>query len=137
MIDVATTSKKKMDETTDSLDAAAKKAHTLTEALRAKGKEAYEFHDKFGSYVTIGSFDTLGQELASGQFQYHPGMLAIMQEHCGYRTLDVKDPVTGAISQRTSLKSEAKIPFDIEGKPMAVPRPETSDLYKGSLLGQR
>ena len=124
-----------MDETSDSLDRAAKKAHKLTEALRSKGKEAYEFHDRFGSYVMVGSFDVLGQELQSGQFRFNAGILAVLEEHCGYRVIDVKDPRTGAISKQTSLKSEEKIPFDIEGKPMAVPRPETSGLYSGSLLG--
>ncbi len=127
----------KMDATTDSLDKSAEKAHTMTESLRRKGVEAYEFHDRFGSYVMIGSFDTLGQELASGQFQYNPGMTAILTEYCGYRVIDVKDPLTGAMSKRMSLKSEERIPFDIDGKPMAVPRPETSDLYSGSLLGTR
>ena len=36
---------------------AAEKAHKLTEALRAKGVQAYEFHDRASSIVTIGSFD--------------------------------------------------------------------------------
>lgn len=112
-------------------------AHDLTEALRKKGKEAYEFHDRFGSYVTIGSFDVLGQELESGQFQFHPGIVAILNEHCGYQVVEVKDPATGGRRKQTTLKSESKIPFDVEGKPMAVPRPETSKLYRGSLLGGR
>ena len=36
---------------------AAKNAHLLTVALREKGWEAYEFHDRHESYVTVGSFD--------------------------------------------------------------------------------
>lgn len=127
----------KMDETSNALDKGAEKAHRLTEALRAKGKEAFEFHDRFGSYVTVGSFDSLGEERNSGQFQPNPAISAVLEEFCGYRVVDAKDPRTGAMSKRTSLKSEGKIPFDIEGKPMAVPRPETSGLYGGSLLGNR
>ncbi|MCA9133418.1 MAG: hypothetical protein KDA45_09695 [Planctomycetales bacterium] len=127
----------KLSETTDELDQAAWKAHKLTAALRREGEEAYEFHDRFGSYVMIGSFDRLGQELAAGQFQYNPGIVALLQKWCGYRTVDTRDPVTGAMGKVTSLKSLEKIPFDIEGKPMAVPRAETSKLYRGSLLGGR
>jgi hypothetical protein len=51
--------------------------------------------------------------------------------------VDTQDPVTGARGRTNSLKSLDKIPFDIEGKPMAVPRAETSKLYHGSLLGGR
>jgi hypothetical protein len=36
-----------------------------------------------------------------------------------------------------SVKSLDSIPFDIEGKPMAVPRASTSKLYGGSLLGKK
>lgn len=125
----------KTTETTDSLDKAAWKAHKLTTALRNKNVEAYEFHDRFGSYVTIGSFDTLGRQTTASEFTYTPGIVAILQEYCGYRIIDTKDPATGAMSKNMSLKSMDKIPFDIEGKPMAVPRPETNELYNGSLLG--
>lgn len=41
----------------NSLDMAANDAHELTVALRAKGWEAYEFHDRDSSMVTVGSFD--------------------------------------------------------------------------------
>ncbi len=118
------------------LDRAAEQANKLTMALRAKGTEAYQFHDRYGSYVMIGSFDEIGK-VVDGAFRYNPAMVAIVQEYCGYRVLDVKDPRTGAISRNTSLKSLEKIPFDIEGKPMAVPRPESKSLYNGSLLGSR
>ncbi len=43
----------------DTLVVAIKKAHDLTVALRSKGWEAYEFHDRYESYVTVGSFDDL------------------------------------------------------------------------------
>ena len=37
---------------------AAEDAHKLTEALRAKGYEAFEFHDRYESSVNVGSFDS-------------------------------------------------------------------------------
>ncbi len=43
----------------DPLVLAVKNAHLLTEALRSKGWEAYEFHDRYESYVTVGSFDEM------------------------------------------------------------------------------
>ncbi len=50
----------------DPLVVAAQNAHKLTIALREKGWEAYEFHDRRESYVTVGSFDK-GEKLPSGQ----------------------------------------------------------------------
>ena len=43
----------------DALVVAGENAHKLTVALRSKGWEAYEFHDRYESYVTVGSFDDL------------------------------------------------------------------------------
>jgi hypothetical protein len=45
----------------DPLVLAVKNAHLLTEALRSRGWEAYEFHDRYESYVTVGSFDEMQQ----------------------------------------------------------------------------
>ncbi|WP_428304861.1 hypothetical protein [Lacipirellula sp.] len=50
----------------DALVVAVDKAHKLTVALRAKGWEAYEFHDRYESYVAVGSFDDL-QRNQNGQ----------------------------------------------------------------------
>lgn len=43
----------------DALVVAVDQAHKLTIALRSKGWEAYEFHDRYESYVAVGSFDDL------------------------------------------------------------------------------
>jgi hypothetical protein len=43
----------------DALVVAVDNAHKLTIALRSKGWEAYEFHDRYESYVAVGSFDDL------------------------------------------------------------------------------
>jgi hypothetical protein len=51
----------------DPLVTAAENAHLLTIELRKKGWEAYEFHNRTESIVTIGSFDQVGQQLAGGQ----------------------------------------------------------------------
>ena len=121
---------------TDTLDRAAYKANKLTTALREDKVEAYEFHDRYGSYVTIGSFDSLGSQLPDGQFQYNPDMQLVMNQYCGYRNINARDPITNAVIPTTSVNSKDKIPFDIQGKPIAVPRPSAKS-YAGSLLGRR
>ncbi len=128
------TAKLNAKDPTSSLDRAASKAHKMTASLRDRGVEAYEFHDRYGSYVMIGSFDSLGQESSDGVFQYDPRIVNILQQFCGYREVMAKDPATGAVSNTLSLKAEGRVPFDIEGKPTAVPRPSTSKIYGGSLF---
>lgn len=51
----------------DPLVQAVKRAHKLTVALRERGWEAYEFHDRRESYVTVGSFEQVQQQLADGR----------------------------------------------------------------------
>lgn len=128
--------KEELEEVSDALDEACLKAGELTAALRAKGVEAYEFHDRNASYVTIGIFDNLGEELPTGQFVYNPEMVSILNQWCGYEMLTVKDPKTGYVKTTPSCKTLNKIPFDVEGKFISVPRPATSKLYGGSLLGK-
>ena len=124
-------------ELTDNLDIAAEKANKLTQALRAKGVEAYQFHDKYASYVTIGSFDELGPQSPTGELQFSPAIRHILDEYCGYTAVDAKLRSSQALTKIQTVKSLDGIPFDIEGKPMAVPRAGTSKLYGGSLLGKK
>ena len=133
---VTVSAKAKSDgkDPSSTLDRAASKAHKMTASLRSRGVEAYEFHDRYGSYVMIGSFDQLGYELPGGQFQYEPAIIDVLREYCGYREVTAKDPATGAVSRTMTLNSEARLPFDVEGKPTAVPRPATSHIYGGSLF---
>lgn len=122
---------------TAKLDMAADTANKLTVALRAKGVEAYQFHDRYASYVTIGSFDELGKQIPGGELQLSHEIQQILDEYCGYTTVDAKLKTSQSLTKVQSLKSLDKIPFDIEGKPMAVPRVATSKLYGGSLMGNK
>lgn len=73
---------------------AAENAHLLTEELRKHGYEAYEFHDRMESYVTIGSFDHVGDRLANGQLSPSPEVQQIIQTFgAAYNT--PADPLTG------------------------------------------
>ena len=58
---------KKSKPKVDPLTEAAENAHNITVFLRARGWDAYEFHDRTESYVTIGSYEQVAQRLANGQ----------------------------------------------------------------------
>ena len=58
---------------------AAQKAHDLTEMLIAKGYQAYEFHDRYMSIVTVGSFDSLGSRRPDGKIELIPQIHRIME----------------------------------------------------------
>ena len=60
------------------LEIAGKAAARLTAALRAKGYEAYEFHDRQSSIVTIGAFNDIGYELPNGMTELRPEIVDIM-----------------------------------------------------------
>jgi hypothetical protein len=121
----------------DALDAAADQANRLTAALRAKGAEAYQFHDRYASYVTIGSFDDVEVALPNGERQLSPEVQAILNEYTGYTQVEAKYRKTRTATTVQSLKSLENIPFDYEGKVMSIPRQSTSKLYGGSLLGRK
>jgi hypothetical protein len=56
-------------ETSSNLAAAAESAHRLTLKLREKGYEAYEYHERSRSVVTVGSFAQLGSQGQDGTFE--------------------------------------------------------------------
>jgi hypothetical protein len=58
---------------------AAENAHLLTKELREHGWEAYEFHDRTESIVTIGSFAEVVQRLADGRVLAAPQAQKILQ----------------------------------------------------------
>jgi hypothetical protein len=73
---------------------AAENAHMLTEELRAHGWEAYEFHNRTESIVTIGSFDQVAQRLADGRVAPTPQVQKIIETFgAAYDT--PADPLTG------------------------------------------
>ena len=67
------------ESTKQGLAAAAEKAHELTEALRIKGYEAYEFHDHNASLVTVGSFDSVGTPRPDGKTEINPQAYKIIE----------------------------------------------------------
>ncbi len=89
---------------------AALRAHELCEALRIKGYEAYEFHDRCASIVTVGSFDSVGTPRADGKIEINPQVLQTMKRFS-------VDPITGSAPETL-----VGIPFDVQALPVVVPR---------------
>ncbi len=94
----------------DPLVAAAENAHLLTIELRKNGWEAYEFHDRTESIVTIGSFDQVGQQLAGGQVTPTAEVQKIVTTFgAAYNT--PADPLTGDDIRQLRSATELKQQF--------------------------
>jgi hypothetical protein len=101
------------------LEEAAWKAHRLTELLRKQGVEAYEFHDRHESLVTVGSFNSLGSRGLNGE----------MQLSCDVqRVVDAfkPQPIRGRVGNMAQVNLQPKVlggvPFDVHPVPIEVPR---------------
>ena len=58
-------------------------------ALRKQGVEAWEFHDRDCSFVTIGSFDSYGSQNADGTTEMEPEIYKLMEKYKG-KIVDAK-----------------------------------------------
>lgn len=120
--------KNELNPDKDRLDAGMAMANKMVTALRKKGVEAYEFHDRTRSLVTIGSFDSLGTNSRNG-FQYTPEIQRVIQEYSANEQVG-KDPNGNYVRYVNNID---KIPFDVRPYPIAVPRPTKRSLYSGAL----
>jgi hypothetical protein len=102
---------------TDKLDIAADKAHRLTVALRSRGVDAYEFHDRTESIVAVGSFDSVGEPRVDGKIEIHPTVHKIMQMYGASRR---ELPGGGSLGLQPRIL--AGITFDVQPMPVVVPR---------------
>ena len=96
---------------------AAEKAHRLAKALRMKGYEAYEFHDRYASIVTVGSFNSVGTPRSDGRIEINPEIHKIMKTFGAESTT-----LPGQTTPVTPLKTLVGIPFDIQPIPVEVPK---------------
>jgi hypothetical protein len=107
------------------LEDAAKSAHLLTEALRKKRYEAYEFHDRTSSIVTVGSFSSVGNRRPDGKIEINPAIHTIM------RTFGVETTIEpGKPAQVGKPKKVNGIPLDVQPVPVEVPRMTISAAYE-------
>ena len=107
------------------IDEAAQKANDLCAALRAKGVEAYQFHDRTESIVTIGSFSDVGQPRADGKIEINPSVHRLMEEYG-----PVKTALPGNSTQSgMQLRTLNGIAFDPQPLPVQVPRESIATAY--------
>ncbi len=104
---------------------AAARASILAATLRKQGIEAYEFHDRYESYVCVGSFDWLVRQDANGRKVRNPEMVATIEKFKGQ---------IGKAAGRQAMQTyklpdklvKAHIACDVQPLPVLIPKaPET------------
>ncbi|OUT54016.1 MAG: hypothetical protein CBB71_23485 [Rhodopirellula sp. TMED11] len=94
-------------------------ADKMTKALRKKGVEAYQYHDREKSIVTVGTFEQLGESLPDNGFRYAPQIRKLMTDYSAlnspYRHIN---PGKAGTQYAHHI---ADIPFDLKPKPVAIP----------------
>jgi hypothetical protein len=114
------------------LERAAIQAHNLAAGLRAKGWEAYEFHDEGESVVTIGSFDTVGTPRADGKIEINPEIHKIIDTFGAKITYDATGKAKAGPPQ-----TPFGIPLDVQPVPVQVPRRSIAVDYSAPRMTQR
>ncbi|MCA9102098.1 MAG: hypothetical protein R3C10_10250 [Pirellulales bacterium] len=128
IVDPKTIEKVSHEETSSNLAAAAESAHRLTVKLREKGYEAYEYHERSRSIVTVGGFAQLGSQGGDGKFELDERIAAIA------KTFGADpDAVAAGTAQPKSLDG---IPFLPKPLVMEVPRRSIAADYSGSRFGR-
>ncbi len=104
---------------------AGEKAHVLAEALRNRGVEAYEFHDRHESIVTVGSFNSMGNPRADGQIEINPAILKLLNTY-GAKQQQLPGQQSQAGLMPGSLNG---ISFDVQPTAVEVPRRSIASDY--------
>ena len=128
------TKDKKFQPSGERLDRCAADANNMVALLRRDGVEAYQYHDRTQSIVTIGSFEELGRELPGGGFEYAAPILAVMNE---YRAFNLDPSLANHVKQKTTQGVPVKCvaqryPFDIQPMPIAVPKVSKRSFYSSA-----
>ena len=106
-----------------------READKMVKDLRRRGVEAYQYHDRERSLVTIGGFEELGRELPGGKFQYDAGIRDVMTR---YSALSVRPELARQVPGGTNgmaANAAALIPFDVQPTPIVIPKVSKRSLY--------
>ena len=114
---------------------AMKKATVLTAALRLQGIEAYEFHDRYESYVCVGSFDYVAQEDANGDRRNNPEMVATIKKFKG-EVLDRNGQTAMRTYKLPDKLVKAGISCDVQPIPVLIPKAPASYKVGRKLFGR-
>lgn len=113
------------------LEQAAEKAHLLTEELRARGEEAYEFHDRTQSIVTVGSFESLEMPTEDGRKTPNPQISRVIN---AYRPQVATAPgVELSAKQLVNVKERftgSTITLDLQPAPVPAPKRSIGAVYQ-------
>lgn len=101
------------------LAVAAEKAEKLASSLRNQGVEAYTFHDRSESIVTVGSFESVGTPRRDGKIEINPQVKRIMD---GYKGGTGTANIEGGTSPSYKPRSLNGIVFDVQPLPVEVPK---------------
>lgn len=105
------------------LEEAAIQAHDLTVILRRRGIEAYEYHDRFESIVTVGSFESPGHELPD-RIVISPEVHEVMKQFGGQ-----EQQIPGFVTPRLVPQTIEGITLDLQPIPMEVPQRSLGATY--------
>jgi len=109
------------------IDEAALKASELCKQLRQQGVEAYEFHDRTESIVTIGSFQDYGQPRIDGKIEINPAIHRIMEAYG-----PIKQQKPGTNVEEVYARVLNGLRFDPQPIPVEVPRQSVAAAYNRS-----
>ncbi|HAY80752.1 MAG TPA: hypothetical protein DCY79_13175 [Planctomycetaceae bacterium] len=99
-------------------------ANELTLALRRQGIEAYQFHDRHESIVTVGNFQSLGEQLPNGAINLNPAVRQIITSYSATKTI-----VPGSNQSTIQPKKVNGIALDVEPVPVEVPKKSIGSIY--------
>ena len=121
------------------LPAAAEKAHAMTLALREKGYDAYQFHDRYGSIVSVGSFNSVGTQQPDGQISFSQQVLDVVKFFGPNGKVETPESVqktvraSGLDNQVSAMRFNGilHIPYDVQPTPVQVPKRSLSMALRG------
>ena len=96
-----------------------KKATVLADHLRKQGIEAYEFHDRYESYVCVGAFDWISRTDERGVKRNNPELVEMIRKFRGQQANIAGKP--GAIQSYPLPKKLAKAGIVCDMQPLPVP----------------
>jgi hypothetical protein len=106
---------------------AAEKAHRLTEILRKRKVEAYLFHDRHESIVTVGSFESMGTPREDGMIEINPAIFRIIKDYSPQQQI-----LPDGRSMGLMPKTIGGIALDIQPIAVAVPKRSVATDYRRS-----
>ena len=116
---------------------AAAKAHAVTKYLRACHIEAYEFHDRSSSIVTVGHFNSVGTPREDGKVEINPQIYEIIREFGADQNSLMPGQMMMGVKAKTIPVSVGKlrsVVLDVTPIPIEVPHRSISGMYQASAM---